>query len=65
MPLSQLLRPCPRLKPVDELAEELASGVDEETSAARVRVLVDAEADEDEEDGDKEVDKLVEEAPGS
>ena len=49
---------------MDELAEELASGVDEETSAARVRVLVDTEADEDEEDGDK-VDELVEEAPGS
>ena len=65
MPLSQLLRPCPRLKPLDELAEELASGVDEETSAAPVRVLVDTEADEDEEDGDKEVDELVEEAPGS
>ena len=65
MPLSQLLRPCPRLKPVDELAEELASGVDGETSAARVRVFADAEADEDEEDGDKEVDELVEKAPGS
>ena len=53
------------MKPLDELAEELASGVDEETSAARVPVLVDTEADEDEEDGDKEVDELVEEAPGS
>ena len=53
------------MKPLDEPAEELASGVDEETSAARVRVLVDTEADEDEEDGDKEVDELVEEAPGS